>query len=151
MYLKGTSRKAISKKSLPGFCFRKYGHQEELRAVVLSLRREVWKAYKGLSGFSFLSIFCQPLVLSAEGQKLSSQKQHSGSRHQNESPAHSCSMLRKQTGTQGSTGAFSWLLALIFLFSHPKHGCSVPYLSTSEATHLTRWVQTSGKILEKKN
>lgn len=149
MYFKAHSRKVSAKKSLTGFCFRKYGHQEELEAVVLSLRREVWKVYKGLSGFSFLSVFCQPLVLSAEGQKLSSQKQHSGSRHQNESPAHSCSVLRKQTRTRGSTGAFSWLLALIFLFSHPKP--CVPYLSTSEAAHLTRWVQTSGKILEKKN
>lgn len=63
MYFKAHSRKASAKKSLTGFCFRKYGHQEELGAVVLSLRREVWKVYKGLSGFSFLSVFCQHLSL----------------------------------------------------------------------------------------
>lgn len=52
------------KERLPGFWVRKYSHQEELRTVVLSLRKEVWKAYEGLFGFSFLYVFSQPLVLS---------------------------------------------------------------------------------------
>lgn len=70
-------------KPCQSFWLRKYGHQEELRAVAISLRREVWKAHRGLSGFSIVPVFSQLLVLSAEGQKLSTQKQHSGSRNQN--------------------------------------------------------------------
>lgn len=66
------------KERLPGFWFRKYGHQEELKPAVLSLRREVWKAYEGLFGFSLLFVFSQPLVLSGrrtEGQQMPTQNQ----------------------------------------------------------------------------
>lgn len=96
--------KELPREACQGFWLRKYGHQEELRAVVISLRREVWKAHRGLSGFSIVAVFSQLLVLSAEGQKLSTQKQHSGSRHQNESLAHSCSGLRKQADVNLNRG-----------------------------------------------
>lgn len=48
------------KERLPKFWVRKYGHQEELRKVVLSLMRKFWKAYEGLlaSLSSFLSTAC---------------------------------------------------------------------------------------------
>lgn len=51
------------KERLPGFWFRKHGHQEEPRTVALSLRREVRKAYGGLLASSLL-VSSHPLVRS---------------------------------------------------------------------------------------
>lgn len=75
------------------------------------------ESIRGLSGFSFVFVFSQLLILIAEGQKLSTQKQHSGSRHQNESLAHSCSVLRKQADVNLNTGSIAWQHFTGFLHS----------------------------------
>lgn len=137
------------------FWFRKYSHQEKLS--VLSLWREVWKAYEGHFCFCFLFVFSQPLVLCdskmdddySEPERVG---QHLDSRHQNQSIANSFSILQNQamwTITQDSSETFCWILYLSSSsaipspttvqlptssfasqggFKHPRRFCSKKYV-----------------------